>query len=51
MVVPKDKINRWHPEFDVESCGKIEEADLPKPPASQKHHSAQDVLGMLMILI
>lgn len=35
---------RWHPEFDVESCKKIEQAELPQPPQVEKT-SAKDVLG------
>lgn len=44
MHVPKEKIMRWHPEFDVESCKSIEQADLPQPPNLEKTTSAKDVL-------
>lgn len=45
MHVPKEKIVRWHPEFDVESCKPIEQADLPQPPHVEKITTAKDVLG------
>ncbi|XP_043248436.1 DNA replication factor Cdt1 [Colletes gigas] len=44
MRVPKEKILRWHPEFDVESCKPIEPADLPQPPNVEKLTTAKDVL-------
>ncbi|XP_015593810.1 DNA replication factor Cdt1 [Cephus cinctus] len=44
MVIKKEKITRWHPEFDVESCKEIERAELPEPPNVDKASSAKDVL-------
>jgi len=44
MNIPKEKLVRWHPEFDVESCKKIEQAILPQPPYVEKS-TAKDVLG------
>lgn len=44
MNIPREKIVRWHPEFDVESCKKIEQAVLPQPPYVEKP-TAKDVLG------
>ena len=44
MRVPKEKILRWHPEFDVESCKQIEHAELPQPPNVEKFTTAKDVL-------
>ncbi|KAL0120997.1 hypothetical protein PUN28_008612 [Cardiocondyla obscurior] len=43
MNVPREKIVRWHPEFDVESCKEIEQAELPQPPHIEKL-TAKDVL-------
>ncbi|XP_011703685.1 PREDICTED: DNA replication factor Cdt1 [Wasmannia auropunctata] len=43
MNIPREKIVRWHPEFDVESCRKIEQAVLPQPPLVEKP-TARDVL-------
>ncbi|KAK0072689.1 hypothetical protein PV326_014198, partial [Microctonus aethiopoides] len=44
MVIPKEKITRWHPEFDVETCPAIENSELPQPPNVERASSAQDVL-------
>ncbi|XP_063988348.1 DNA replication factor Cdt1 [Diachasmimorpha longicaudata] len=44
MVIPKEKITRWHPEFDVDNCPPIEQAALPQPPNVDKATSAHDVL-------
>jgi len=44
MNIPKEKLVRWHPEFDVESCKKIERAILPQSPYVEKP-TAKDVLG------
>ncbi|XP_046828723.1 DNA replication factor Cdt1-like [Vespa crabro] len=44
MVIPKDKIIRWHPEFDVESCKPIDQSVLPQPPDVEKATSAKHVL-------
>lgn len=50
MRIPKEKIVRWHPEFDVESCKAIELADLPEPPNVEKITTAKDVLGKKIII-
>jgi len=42
--IPREKIIRWHPEFDVESCKEIEKAELPQPLDTGKQ-TAKDVLG------
>ncbi|XP_017892432.1 DNA replication factor Cdt1 [Ceratina calcarata] len=44
MRVSKEKIVRWHPEFDVENCKPIEQAELPQPPNVEKLTTAKDVL-------
>lgn len=44
MVIPKDKITRWHPEFDIEACRDIEKSELPNPPTQEKLATAKDVL-------
>ncbi|XP_076376657.1 chromatin licensing and DNA replication factor double parked [Megalopta genalis] len=44
MKVPKEKIVRWHPEFNVENCKPIEPSELPQPPNVEKVTSAKDVL-------
>ncbi|XP_055688305.1 DNA replication factor Cdt1 [Lutzomyia longipalpis] len=45
MVIPMQKITRWHPEFDLEACPAIPEANLPRPPNEEKFSSARDVLS------
>lgn len=45
LIIPKEKITRWHPEFDVDNCPTIEVAELPQPPITEKALSAKDVLG------
>lgn len=45
MYISKEKILRWHPEFDVETCKVIEQAELPQPPDVERMTSAKDVLG------
>lgn len=42
--IPREKIIRWHPEFDVDSCKEIEKAELPQPLDAEKR-TARDVLG------
>lgn len=49
MVIPKEKIIRWHPEFDVENCKPIEHSELPQPPDVEKATSAQHVLGKIIL--
>lgn len=44
MIIPKEKIVRWHPDFDVEGCKPIEQSKLPQPPDVEKAASAQNVL-------
>lgn len=44
IIIEKEKIMRWHPEFDVEACKEIERAELPQPPQAEKT-TAKDVLG------
>ncbi|CAG5090533.1 Similar to Cdt1: DNA replication factor Cdt1 (Mus musculus) [Cotesia congregata] len=47
LVIPKEKITRWHPEFDVDNCPTIEVAELPQPPTTEKALSAKDVLVII----
>lgn len=44
MRIPKEKITRWHPEFDVETCRDIEKAELPQPPVVEKALPAKELL-------
>lgn len=45
IIVAKDKIQRWHAEFDLESCLDILPADLPQPPNIEKFSSAKEILS------
>ncbi|XP_045463668.1 DNA replication factor Cdt1 [Harmonia axyridis] len=44
MVIPKNEIKRWHPEFDIERVPDIEEDTLPEPPEEMKMTSGKEVL-------
>lgn len=45
MVIPNDKLTRWHPEFEIEKIPEVESAKLPEMPNVQKFSNAQDVLA------
>ncbi|XP_035445155.2 DNA replication factor Cdt1 [Spodoptera frugiperda] len=45
MVIPDDKLTRWHPEFDIEKIPEVESAKLPEMPNVEKFSNAQDVLA------
>ncbi|KAF9793963.1 hypothetical protein SFRURICE_015615 [Spodoptera frugiperda] len=45
MVIPDDKLTRWHPEFDIEKIPEVESAKLPEMPIVEKFSNAQDVLA------
>ncbi|XP_035793071.1 DNA replication factor Cdt1-like isoform X2 [Anopheles albimanus] len=45
LTVDREKIVRWHMDFDLESCPDIEQAELPKPPNVEKFSSARDILS------
>ncbi|XP_034644386.1 DNA replication factor Cdt1 isoform X2 [Trachemys scripta elegans] len=44
MVIPDDKLTRWHPRFNVDEVPDIIPAELPQPPQVDKLTTAQDVL-------
>ncbi|XP_046396347.1 DNA replication factor Cdt1 [Ischnura elegans] len=45
MTVPREKLTRWHPLFEVDILPEVEPAELPQPPdAPDKCSSAKDVL-------
>uniref|UniRef100_A0A034WI11 DNA replication factor Cdt1 n=1 Tax=Bactrocera dorsalis TaxID=27457 RepID=A0A034WI11_BACDO len=43
--IPKSKVTRWHPDFELENCPEIECAHLPQPPNVEKYSSARDILS------
>lgn len=46
-MIDKDKITRWHPEFDVESVADIIPSSLPKIEIDKpKIATAKDILGI-----
>lgn len=44
MIISKEKITRWHPEFDIEKVPDIQEGSLPEAPVEQKFLSGKEVL-------
>uniref|UniRef100_A0A672M9I3 Chromatin licensing and DNA replication factor 1 n=1 Tax=Sinocyclocheilus grahami TaxID=75366 RepID=A0A672M9I3_SINGR len=44
IVVPDDKLTRWHPRFNLDEVPNIKPSDLPQPPQTEKLTSAQEVL-------
>ncbi|KAF4094393.1 hypothetical protein AMELA_G00014560 [Ameiurus melas] len=44
LVVPDDKLTRWHPRFNVDEVPNILPGDLPQPPQTEKLTTAQEVL-------
>lgn len=45
LIIAKNKVTRWHPDFDLEGCPSIELASLPQPPNVEKYSSAKDILS------
>lgn len=45
MNINPDKVTRWHPEFDLQSCPDIAQTELPQPPNVEKFSSAKDILS------
>ncbi len=51
IVVPDDKLARWHPRFNVDEVPNIKPSDLPQPPQTEKMTSAQEVLDKARALM
>ncbi|NXF10919.1 CDT1 factor, partial [Smithornis capensis] len=45
MVVPEDKLTRWHPRFNVDEVPDISPAEVPQPPQENRLSTAQEVLN------
>ncbi|NXC28841.1 CDT1 factor, partial [Campylorhamphus procurvoides] len=45
MVVPEEKLTRWHPRFNVDKVPDISPAELPQPPQEDRLSTAQEVLS------
>ncbi|NWW38408.1 CDT1 factor, partial [Panurus biarmicus] len=45
MVVPEEKLTRWHPRFNVDEVPDISPAELPQAPQENRLSTAQEVLS------
>ncbi|NWT46298.1 CDT1 factor, partial [Chroicocephalus maculipennis] len=45
MVVPEEKLTRWHPRFNVDEVPDVSPAELPQPPQEGRLTTAQEVLS------
>ncbi|GAB0195408.1 DNA replication factor Cdt1 [Grus japonensis] len=45
IVVPEEKLTRWHPRFNVDEVPDISPAELPQPPQEDRLTTAQEVLS------
>ncbi|XP_030621027.1 DNA replication factor Cdt1 [Chanos chanos] len=51
VVVPEDKLTRWHPRFNVDEVPSIQPSELPQPPHTEKLSTAQEVLDKARALM
>ncbi|KAA0723894.1 DNA replication factor [Triplophysa tibetana] len=51
IVVPDDKLTRWHPRFNADEVPNIKPGDLPQPPQTEKVTTAQEVLDKARALM
>lgn len=51
IVVPDEKLTRWHPRFNVDEVPNVKPSDLPQPPQTEKLTSAQEVLDKARALM
>lgn len=45
VIIPKEKIQRWHQDFELEACPDILTAELPQSPNIERFSSAKDILS------
>jgi hypothetical protein len=45
LTIRRDRLARWHPEFELEDVAEIEPDVLPEPPNAERYCTATDVLG------
>ncbi|XP_005052355.2 PREDICTED: DNA replication factor Cdt1 [Ficedula albicollis] len=45
LVVPEEKLTRWHPRFNVDEVPDVSPAELPRPPQEDRLSTAQEVLS------
>ncbi|KAI1235617.1 hypothetical protein IHE44_0002499 [Lamprotornis superbus] len=43
MVVPEEKLTRWHPRFNVDEVPDVSPAELPRPPQEDRLSTAQEM--------
>ncbi|XP_014243903.1 DNA replication factor Cdt1 [Cimex lectularius] len=51
LTVPKDKLTRWHPEFNIDNCPDVPSATMPQCLDNEKISSAKEVLTRARDLI
>uniref|UniRef100_A0A3B4FLL3 Chromatin licensing and DNA replication factor 1 n=1 Tax=Pundamilia nyererei TaxID=303518 RepID=A0A3B4FLL3_9CICH len=51
VLVPEDKLTRWHPRFNVDSVPAVHTSALPQTPRPEKLATAQEVLDKARSLI
>ncbi|KAK5853554.1 hypothetical protein PBY51_014696 [Eleginops maclovinus] len=51
VMVPEDKLTRWHPRFNVDTVPIISTSSLPQPPHTERLSTAQEVLDKARALI
>ncbi|XP_064399039.1 DNA replication factor Cdt1-like [Halichondria panicea] len=44
LSIPEDKVQRWHPDFNLDSLPEVVESPLPQPPLQESYTGAADVL-------
>ncbi|XP_030760643.1 DNA replication factor Cdt1 isoform X2 [Sitophilus oryzae] len=50
LQIPKDKVTRWHPEFDIEKVPDFELSSIPQAPCEDKITTGKDVLERARVL-
>ncbi|CAL8254119.1 unnamed protein product [Lota lota] len=51
LLVPEDKLTRWHPRFQLDMVPAIQSSELPQPPHVEKLTTAQEVLDRARSLL
>lgn len=48
MFLDKEKLTRWHPDFDLDKVPDIEVQDIPVPKPQVVNTSAKQLLGKIL---
>lgn len=48
MFLDKEKLTRWHPDFDLDKVPDIEVQDIPVPKTQVVNTSAKQLLGKIL---